>query len=67
MVAISRMIAARAAGSGAGICAGGGSGWVAVGPIERGGHSGSNGGSYSVVVAILIELRSFVIFFLKKT
>jgi hypothetical protein len=36
--------------------AGSGSGWVAVGPLDRGGHGGSNGGSWSVAVAVLAEL-----------
>jgi hypothetical protein len=37
--------------------AGSGSGWVAVGPLERGGRGGSNGGRMAVAVAVLAKLR----------
>jgi hypothetical protein len=40
---------------------GGGSGGVAVGPLERGGRGGSNGGSWNLVVAVLAELWWFEI------
>jgi Na+-translocating ferredoxin:NAD+ oxidoreductase RNF subunit RnfB len=51
-------------GSGCGDCGcdGGrvsGSGWVAVGPLDRGDQCGSNGGGWDVVVAVLAEIWSF--------
>jgi hypothetical protein len=39
--------------------AGGGSGRVAVGPVDRGGQGGSNGVGINLAVAVLAELMQF--------